>query len=149
MEQVLHSITPGDPPGLYNIVSPELDSRFDVPNDIPYRKLFDRLVGLSVSLVASFPRMSTESKTIMALFAMCGKSTINRLMNEVSRLKNEEKERERRNTNRDQDSLFGDETNVLAEHLRMRYNIGCIHRLPKAECYLQVNRLTTSFSFNF
>ena len=89
MEQVLHNITPGDPPGLYNIVSPELDSRFDVPNDIPYRKLFDRLVGLSASLVASLPRMSTESKTIMALFAMCGKSTINRLMNEVSRLKNE------------------------------------------------------------
>ena len=106
MEQVLHNIAPEDPTGLYNIILPELDKRFDVDSDIPHSKLFERLVGLSASLVASLPRMSAESKTILALFAMCGKSTVNLLLNEVSKLKNEENEREGRNTNMDQDSLF-------------------------------------------
>ena len=46
---------------------------------------------------------------------MCGKSTVNLLLNEVSKLKNEENEREGRNTNMDQDSLLGDETNASAE----------------------------------
>ena len=59
--------------------------------------------------------MSAKSKTILALFAMCGKSTVNLLLNEVSKLKNEENEREGRNTNMDQDSLLGDETNASAE----------------------------------
>ena len=60
--------------------------------------------------------MSAKSKTILALFAMCGKSTVNLLLNEVAKLKNEENEQEEgRNTNMDQESLLGDETNASAE----------------------------------
>jgi hypothetical protein len=93
MEQVINNIAPGDPVGLYMMVSPELDRRFDVNNnDIPDPTLLERLVGLAASIVATLPRTSAESKTVLALFAMCGTRALNRLQNKVSELKQEESE---------------------------------------------------------
>jgi hypothetical protein len=93
MEQVINNIAPGDPVGLYMVVSPELDRRFDINNnDIPDPTILERLVGLAASIVATLPRTSAESKTVLALFAMCGTRALNRLQNKVSELKQEESE---------------------------------------------------------
>ena len=98
MEHAIEDLAPTDPAGLFQMISPELQKKFDVEEDNAHHSnQLEKLIELAAVIVATLSRQSIESKTVISLFALSGRALTNRLTDKVSWLQREEQKRDMAN----------------------------------------------------